>query len=640
MYTEEVKRKINWSNIIKKGLLIFLVILIIFLIIWLFTRNTENKKQSVNFDDSNNSTITNKDAYTNEFITGYSYFHDTVKDYLLTKVTLPTNGNSIKYTLKELTDKGIILPFIYQDGETCDLEGSYVTVTNNNGKYDMTVMLVCGKEVAKTTEELGCNQLCVSGKCDVVVAPNEPDDELAYEYQFKQAYKTTETVYRCPAGYTQNGNLCVKDNKTTTNAIKKTTYTCPAGYEKVGLGSSTKCVKPDNKEIKPTVTTTYSCEAGYTKTGDGENTVCTKEVNANKTTNYSCPSGYTKTGSGANTKCVKTTSNNITPTYSCPSGYTKTGSGANTKCTKNNTESIEPSYGCPNGYTLNMNGANSTCTKSEDKVVTGYNYYCSSGSLSGTKCNIYVGERYYTFYESHGSSYNGCKLSGKSTAGCKNGICSQTIWTYKCDAYSYSVDASRNAVYGCTSGTPSGNSCITTINATVSCSKGTLSGNTCVYNTTDTKEPTISCSKGTLSSDKTKCVYNTNETKNPTVTDKYSCTNGVLNGTKCVITDNSKIVKDTKTTCPSGYSKNGDMCISKGTDYKDYTIKTEYFCKSGYTMYGEGASAVCTKGETVKVNAEKETKEVTKYRYKWSTETYLEGWERTGKSRQTKISSK
>ncbi len=638
MYTEEVKRKINWSNVIKKGLLIFLVILIIFLIIWLFTRNTDNNKQSVNFDDSNNSTITNKDAYTNEFITGYSYFHDTVKDYLLTKVTLPTNGNSIKYTLKELTDKGIILPFIYKDGETCDLEGSYVMVTNNNGKYDMTVMLVCGKEVAKTTEELGCNQLCVSGKCDVVVVPNEPDDELAYEYQFKQGYKTTETVYKCPSGYTKNGNLCVKDNKTTTNAIKKTTYTCPTGYEKVGLGSSTKCVRPDNKEIKPTVTTTYSCESGYTKTGDGENTVCTKEVNATLTVNHSCPSGYHLYGDGKTIQCIKTTTSNVDPTYSCPAGYTKSGSGANTKCIKNNSSNVTPTYSCPSGYSL----SGTQCIKTTAKTVTGYNYSCSQGTLSGTQCRVTT--KGYTFYESkyQGPVYKGCTWSGVVPNVCAptDKSCVKNYQAYSCSGSSYTVDANSTPVYGCTSGTPSGNNCVTTTNATVSCSKGTLSGNTCVYNTTDTKEPTITCSKGTLSSDKTKCVYDTTDSKAPTITNKYSCTNGVLNGTKCVITDNSKIVKDTKTTCPDGFSRKGDMCISKGTDYKDYTIKTEYFCKSGYTMYGEGASAVCTKGETVKVSAEKETKEVTKYRYKWSTETYLEGWERTGKRRQTKISSK
>ena len=47
---------------------------------------------------------------------------------------------------------------------------------------------------------------------------------------------------------------------------------------------------------------------------------------------------------------------------------------------------------------------------------------------------------------------------------------------------------------------------------------------------------------------------------------------------------------------------------------------------------------MCTKGSTSTINATKSTKTLTKYKYKWSSETSLEGWEKTGKTRE--VSSK
>jgi len=68
------------------------------------------------------------------------------------------------------------------------------------------------------------------------------------------------------------------------------------------------------------------------------------------------------------------------------------------------------------------------------------------------------------------------------------------------------------------------------------------------------------------------------------------------------------------------------------------TKNTEYTCGEGYNKVGTGAAATCTKGSTTTTNPTKSTKSVTKYKYKWSSETSLDGWERTGKTR--KVSSK
>jgi len=321
MYTEEPRRSIDWGNLIKKGLIVLAIAGIIFLIVWLFTRNNANSV-NVNYNEENNNNINetlNPNSYSEEFISNYRYFHDTAKEYFLVS-ELPENGNTLKFTLQELINKGLILPFSY-NGQTCDTEASYVTVNNNNEEYTMTTTLVCGTEVAKTTIELGCNQLCETGNCK---------EELAIEYQFKQAYKATETIYSCPSGYTKNGSKCVKSDKDTIEPTKKVTYTCPSGYTKNG----TKCTKEEKSTIDATKKVTYSCPSGYTKSGSGDNTVCYKKSNTSKdakaTTTYSCADGYTLNDN----KCTKTTTVSIdateTITYSCPEGYTKNGN----KCTK------------------------------------------------------------------------------------------------------------------------------------------------------------------------------------------------------------------------------------------------------------------------------------------------------------------
>ena len=47
MYTEETKTTINWSSVIKKGIVILLVALVIFFIIWLVARNNESTYRDI-----------------------------------------------------------------------------------------------------------------------------------------------------------------------------------------------------------------------------------------------------------------------------------------------------------------------------------------------------------------------------------------------------------------------------------------------------------------------------------------------------------------------------------------------------------------------------------------------------------------
>lgn len=594
MYTEEPKR-INWADIVKKGVILLVIIGIIFLIIWLFTRNNGNNID-VDYGNDNNSNITDNSAYSESFINNYRYFHDTAKEYFLIS-ELPENGKTIKYTLQELIDKGLILNFSYKNG-SCDSEASYVYVTNNNGKYTMTTTLVCEKEVAKTTEELGCNQLCNDKTC---TKEEEKVETTTLGYQYKQAYQATETVYTCPSGYTKTGTgsntKCIKNDSSSIKATKKVSYTCPDGYDKSGMGSSTKCTKKNNQTINATEVIEYICKDGYTKTGEGENTKCYKNnnstINAKYTLKYTCPDGYNQTGEGENTKCTKsvtkTINANANTTYSCSEGSL---SGTN----------------CKISYTYNTNASSY--------------YYCNYGKITGSQCKVNYTNKYYETYTTYkGKTYNGCSYSGSYNASCSSYKgCTRTNYKYYC---------SKSAYY------------YTNASVGYRCSSGDLSGTQCVHSATKTVAATAhtsyTCSEGKQSSsDQTKCIVTSTESTKANTTKNYYCEDKdyTLDGTKCYkkSTETIEPTKKVTNTCPDGYNQNGNKCISTKTETKNATKKIEYTCPSGYTKEGLGSSSICTKGNTVTLNATKETKTVTKYKYQCSLEESITGWEKTGKT--------
>jgi len=525
MYIEEPKRKIDWGSLIKKGLIVLLIAGVIFLIIWLFTRNNSH---SINVDYENNNNqnqnenidenLPNPNSYSEIFINNYRYFHDTAKEYFLIS-ELPSNGKTIKYTLQELIDKNLLLPFSYGES-TCDSEASYVIVKNDNNKYTMTTTLLCENEIAQTTEELGCNQLCNNGVC-------ETPEKTEILYQYKQPYKVTET-----------------------------TYSCPSGYTKTGSGSNTKCVK----EIKDTVdaikNVSTRCENGTTPVNGKCSTTATSYVDAKTKTETYCENGTTP----VNGKCTIT------------------------EDAKTKTETY-----CENGKTPNNGKCSTTASSYVNATVK---YTCSKGTLVNEKyCRL--DKSYYTTTETYkGKTYNGCTFSGSYTDSCSSySNCTKTYYKYHCSKTSQ-VEATKT--YTCSNGTtPSNGKCSTTSTS---------------YVDAKTKTTTY-CENGS----------------NP------------VNG-KCTTTVNAK----TKTTtyCENGATpSNGKCAVSSNTSVNPITSSITYSCKdSSYIKTGSGANTKCVKTTKTTVEPTKSTKKVTKYKYKWSSETTLEGWTQTGKTK--KASSK
>lgn len=444
MYSNENNPGFNWKDLLLK--LVFVIIFIL-LLIWLFKINTPNMKP----------------FYSNQFRENIKYMQDAAESYYTNERLPKVVGDSAEITLREMIEKNLILEFVDEDGNGCDLDNSYVQVTKNEKDYTLKTNLVCPKEKNTVVKILGCYNYCEDCKED------DKTVEVT-EYQFKKPVTKTSNVNTCPNGgkyksgkcyvyasktyqaaevrtdgkeYCPNGGTlkngkCVitkNDSYKAYETTTKDTYTCPSGYKLNG----TKCTKSVTSTDTKDVTIEYSCPSGYTLNG----TKCTAKTTSSKTidatwiesgreylggTYYgSKPSGYTCSTSTqyvcssssfcpgitkVYTSCYKT----IPGYYTCPSGYTKNGSSCTKTTSSTDTINATATKTCKSGYTLN-NGkctkkVTSTDTKNATLVKGTTKTFCDSkdGSPKNGMC-----------YRTVTSSYNPSKVEGSVSYACLNG---------------------------------------------------------------------------------------------------------------------------------------------------------------------------------------------------------------------------
>ena len=105
----------------------------------------------------------------------------TVKEAALSYFTterLPKEvGNSINLTLQEMVDLHLILPFTDKDGNTCDMEESYISLKKLDTEYDMKVNLKCNNEEKYVITKMGCYDYCDGSICEEKKCPECPKCE-------------------------------------------------------------------------------------------------------------------------------------------------------------------------------------------------------------------------------------------------------------------------------------------------------------------------------------------------------------------------------------------------------------------------------------------------------------------------------
>lgn len=711
------KMGFNWKNIFIK---VALLILIIILIIWLIPNKSNNPLYDKIFNDN---IQTMKEAARNY--------------YTIDK--LPLNvGETSKLTLQEMLDKHMLLEFRDKNNNFCSTTESYVQVTKTGDKeYVLKVQLSCGKQVDYILDTIGCYDICVDGECTTIIDPSEPDSEI--EYEFKQP--TTNNSYTCPSGYTLSGTKCYKGSQSINATInykneqkiesalknesgsylvyanpltKNGDLKCPTGYTPNGNN----CIKNYNATIISS-SGKFTCPSGYTQSG----TKCFKSYKATYnagSVSYTCPSGYTRSG----TTCYKSYTASYksgTTSYYCPNGGTLQG----TKCVYTASyKAGTTNYTCPYGNKEGTNCVYSPTTSGGSTV------YCPLGTPSGSNCVYkatnnptygawYLVDTIISRVELQPYSNNTEKLEptgisydfpcSTSEDRCKTKVPfyhyrkwrRNVINNYTCPSYGAKSDGKGNCIY---QGTKT-----TTSNPTCPYYNATLSNGRCVYAATKTTSGgTYYCPfTGSLDSTGKRCTYNATKS---TGKGTYYCPNGGNpNGSTCIIsTPATKKTGSGSYTCPQGGDLSGSTCIismsaqrgngstvmscpyggdlsgSKCTNYLDGYSTTVYYCPSGYTSSGTGASMKCTKKVTsnstyyckngdatlkdgkcystvktisgytcpsgYKLNGTKclkgstdvvdaTTKSGTSYKYTWSKQSYLEGWTPTGKTRTVAVTN-
>ena len=601
------------------------------------TSNTTNVDKA---SDSGKDSTSTDDTKQNDSINNSE---DDDEDKIKDNETVDKDGNVIK-TVKEYEFKKPV----YNTKNTYRCEDGYKLDSSTNRCYKE----VTGETIPATPIYFEDNKTVTEAKknttggYDETATPNKEVDK-------------TET--KCPAGYTEVNNTCVKYVEATVTP-GTTTYTCDTANGYNYNEKTKKCEKIIIVGARKTETssTNISCKYSEDKLDSSRNT-CSYNANVKDNQVCSCPSGTTEGLFGV---CVRT---NTVQSCSCPSGTTETASGL---CKKENNNRV---CSCPSGTTETASGmCRSEGTKTpalwdngKDAGKSAYDRsgYTSTGRISCTRTTI----------------------SGKSIYSCISTDARCSTGTY--DGNGYCVTGSSSVTNKvCTGGN-------TTSYENKVCSPKTETS----YETkTCTGEKTVTCDKGgTLSYDKTTCTYNaTTSTSSDT---QYTCDAGYeldSSNNTCKKIDSvepTKNTTETQYTCPAGYKQEGTTCYI--TAEKETTTTYKYSCPEGFTPNGTGENMTCTRHveskeeyycEDKDATLDKDKKTCTKvikgtikgyecpdsvnyiydegthtcvkktmdckdpivdteenvtYQYKWSTSESLDGWTRTGNEREKTIKS-
>ena len=550
-----------------------------------------------------------KPFYSNVFRENIKYMQDAGEAYFTDDKMPKEVGQEVKITLSEMFDKKLVLPFVDEDGNSCNQYNSYVSVKKLDEGYELKTNLVCNNQSDYLIKILGCHNYCKDDQCSKTCSI-----EKITQYQYRKLVSGSKTNYTCDSGYTLDGKYCYKtklvDSKSAIHTTTETrTDTVPA---KADITSAT------TTQLK-TVVTTKKVSVDVIKNTKKEyvSAVTTQKKKYYKpvTVNEIKYTDKITNSSKSYTDAIK----NTTPATTKQVPYT---------CTKYKTERQCTPYSYSQPYTCN-------CTSSvgpTGKTITS----CSTcySTVSGENCSDVQKPYSATCYKTE-------NVPGSTTYSCPSGYTSEgsgsSLKCYKLN-YTYSCPSGYTEL-----GSGSSLRCYKKVPVTKCHSTTTQEGSgdsmRCYR-----MEPSYSCPSGTTSEgsgDSLKCYKTTTTYSCPSgatgegsgsslkcykTTTTYSCPSGTDAQTgsgsslKCYKINQGSV----RYYCEdSSYKLSGKNCTKKITE----TV-TKKYCDNGYKLEGDK----CNKYDTDKVKATSHSSSSSYYTYKWSEETSLAGWEKTGKT--------
>ena len=627
---EENNRRFSWGYLFIILLLMFFFILIL---LWLYPRNTVNSYGDRVFNEN------------------IEIMKDAARNYFTVDNLPKKNGESIKLTLEDMIDKRMVLPIKDKNGNTCNIEDSYVKAKRvSSDKYELKVSLTCGNETNYIIDTIGCYDVCNGNSCgdknSNIDTPSFDSDKMSnIQYEFRRPI--TKDTYTCDAGYVLIGGYCYKSSiedkvkatvtvtpsttKTTdaktssggntkvyTDPSVKTTYVCSKEFDNAGTYTKpTTCTKSGSKSEAARVQVLYICNGNYDNAGTYTYEVkCYKNASvkkdAVKNTTYTCGSEYDNAGTYTSpTTCKKTTSatKSSSTTYTCGSEYDNAGtytSPTTCKKTTSATKSSSTTYTCGSEYDNAGTYTNpTTCVKtaaasSHTSTSDGYYTNWSCGSCRVKNYNAPKSSTSTTRYESKGTT---------TKYVCSSSYCPGYITVYKYIVYTRSwVNGSSTTTYTCGSEYDNAGTYTspTTCKKTTSATKSSSTTYTCGsgYDNAGTYTNPTTCVKTTKASSSTKVSY--------TCDGKYDNAGTYTNPTTCKKTTNS-VIKTTYT-CDSKYDNAGTYanpttCVKNSKQTDESIKRVLYICSSAYDNAGiHNNPTTCVRKTSVSVDATVETK--------------------------------
>ena len=271
MYTDDEKR----IGIPLKTFILSLILIIIFilLLMWLLPIPKKSNNSNNNECVSGEKCAEIPSGVTDRvFIDNVKDMKDTAISYFTTDKLPGSVGGSVKLTLKEMIDKHLILPVSDKNGNSCDTNASYVTLTKLKDSYELKVNLKCGSDEGYILVPLGCYSYCSTGVCEnkdnkTPVKPIPVPPQPTPKTSSPSCALTVSGNVGNNGWYTTDATVTFK-SKTTTNGAKITAF---------GLGTSSN--KDYNSVEKYVVNQDGTVTVyGYVKDSNGYTATCSANV--------------------------------------------------------------------------------------------------------------------------------------------------------------------------------------------------------------------------------------------------------------------------------------------------------------------------------------------------------------------------
>lgn len=239
MYENNNTVSIDWKGLFIKLIIVAVLVFAIFKGYEYFSNN----KNSVTSNTTTNTQLFNANLESLRQA-GENYFN--YSNY-------PSEGQTAMVTLAELTTKGNIKELYDENGNECNRESSYVSVTNDGGKYKLKASLSCAETSNYTVVMIGCE--CEGDECTQAIKTLENNNSTSNTNSSSNSSSSNNSS-SSKSSSSNSSNSSSKKNTDTNSNVNNTTATKKT-TKKINLNDENTTTTTTQKS---TVETTYKVE--------------------------------------------------------------------------------------------------------------------------------------------------------------------------------------------------------------------------------------------------------------------------------------------------------------------------------------------------------------------------------------------